>query len=629
LGATIAKAVKNFAPPDRLTVTEWANKHRVLSPENSAESGRWRTSRTPYLAEPMNAFTDPRVNMIVMVASSQVGKSECMNNMIGYVMDNDPGPAMFIMPTIENVTEYSLRRLAPMIRDTKVLREKVREAKSRDSSNTIRRKSYPGGTLSMAGSNSASSLASTPSQYIFGDELDRWAVSAGSEGDPWELAKARTSTFYNKKLVAFSTPTVKGASKIAALYAEGTMETWQHKCPECRAYHQIVFGDVKFTNERIAADGELDYVVSDIYYLCPECGCVITEDAIKSQPAKWVAAHPGAIAHGTRSFWMNGFSSPWLAWGEIIRAFLRSSNDPAKLQVVYNTMFGQLWEQRGDIVEEDSLLARREEYAADLPDGVLVLTCGVDTQDDRLEYEVVGHGLYGETWGIKRGVLIGKPDFGAAVWDDLDEVIDRTYYFNGGKKGLIVSLTFVDSGGHFTQEVYYECAKRMNKRMFAIKGKGGDGVPYVSPKPTRVDIRRQMKKVGQAWLYIVGVDAGKAKIMSSLKVMEAGPKYCHFPIGDGAGYEHTYFVGLLSERMQRSRSGGRDVWKWEKIPGHERNEQLDARNYALAAFALLSPSMDKELRKVKGIDKPAEQKQKRTTAAPKRKRNSYLDGGDW
>jgi len=566
---------KYYAPPEKLTVTEWADRRRILSTENSSEAGRWRTSRTPYLEEVMNAFSDPQIELIVFVGGAQVGKSESMNNMIGCMIDNYPGSAKLIMPGIDVVRDYSVRRLAPMIRDTKVLRDKVSDVKSRDSSNTIMRKTYPGGMLTLAGSNSAASLASIPARFIFGDEVDRWAGSAGTEGDPWKLVSARTITFYNRKRVAVSTPTIKGASKIAELFEEGTMETWQHKCPECGAFHQIRFADIRWESERIEIASKIDWIIKDINYTCPECGSAISEDAMRKAPTRWVSENPKARERGARSFWMNGLSSPWLRWEDIIREFLQAGHDQAKLQAVINTKFGELFENRGDIEDPDLLMYRREEYDADLPDGVLVLTCGVDTQDDRLEYEVVGHGMYGETYGIKRGVILGRPESGGEVWEQLDSVLDRTYYFAGGEKGLIIALTCVDSGGHYTQDVYYECAKRLPKKVFAIKGKGGDGVPYIAPKPSKVQIRRAGRIIGQAWLYIVGVDSGKAKIMGALKVQESGPKYCHFPSNDGLGYEATYFNGLVSERPMLARSGGRDVWRWEKIPGHERNEALD------------------------------------------------------
>ena len=338
---------------------------------------------------------------------------------------------------------------------------------------------------------------------------------------------------------------------------------------------------------------------------------------MRKQPAKWIAENPDAYQKkGHRSFWLNAFSSPWTPWEKIITKFLEAQGDSEKLKVVFNTLLGELWEDRGDLEDEDTMLARREEYDAELPEGVLVLTVGVDTQDNRLEYEVVGHGFYGETWGIKKGIINGRPDT-AEVWEKLDDVIDHVYRFKNGK-GLKVSFTCVDSGGHFTQEVYAECKKRQHKRVFAIKGKGGDGIPDTAP-PSKVKIVIDGKVIGQCWLYTLGVDAGKSKIMSSIKVQEKGAKYCHFPRGEDRGYDSLFFSGLLSEKLSLVKTRRGDKWQWEKLPGHNRNEALDCRNYAMAAFRILDPVLEAVERRLKGQElKAPEKKEKKKRTSSKK-----------
>lgn len=599
LNAAVTGALKNFQPPESLTVSEWAERNRRLSPETSAEAGPWRNSRTPYLVEPMNAFTDPKVRKITMVAASQVGKSELELNMIGYIIDQDPGSILFVQPTLEDARKFSRLRVAPMIRDSRVLKTKVHEIKAKDSGNTILQKSFPGGMLTITGSNSASALASTPARYIIGDERDRWAISAGTEGDPWALAEARQATFYNAKAVEVSTPTIKGTSNIEGGFFQGTQEYWCHECPHCGEYHNIQFDNIKFEHKVTTVRGKKNYKILKAEWTCPSCGCMSSESEMRKQPAKWIANNPEAYENGVRSFWLNAFSSPWTPWSKIIRKFLEAQGDPEKLKVVFNTLFGELWEDRGDLEDEDGMLGRREEYPAELPEEVLVLTCGVDTQDNRLEYEVVGHGHYGETYGIKKGIIMGKPDT-QEVWDRLDDVIDRTYRRPDGK-GLKISMTCIDSGGHYTQEVYEECRKRQNKRVFAIKGKGGDGIPFTAP-PSKVKIVINGREIGKCWLYTLGVDAGKASIMSALKVQEPGAKYCHFPKGEERGYDANYFNGLLSEKLVLKRERGRDRWAWEKLPGHQRNEPLDCRNYAMAAFRILDPDLDAVESRLKGLN---------------------------
>ena len=592
--------VKSFSAPDDLTVSEWAAKYRKLSAEASAEVGAWRNERTPYLVEVMDAFTDPKVRHIVMVASSQIGKTEAELNMIGYIIDEDPGSILFIHPTVGDAKEFSKLRVAPMIRDTIPLKRKVHDSARRDSRNTITQKAYPGGILTLCGSTEAHALASKPIRYVFGDERDRWATSAGTEGDPWGLAMARQKTFYNAKAVEVSTPTIKNASAIEAAYADGTMERWKTMCPHCKEYHEIKWADIRFEHDEKIIAKRKTFKVREIYYVCPECGGISTEFEMKRQPSMWVPENPDAYEHGTRSFWLNAFVSQWASWESIALEYLKAIGNTTMLQVVYNTSFGELWEDRGDLENEDSLLARREDYGAnengepvEVPEGVLVLTCGVDTQDDRLEYEVVGWGHFGESWGIRKGIIMGRPD-DPEVWVQLDDVIDHVYRYADGV-GVKISMTFVDEGGHFTQEVRSNTRARITKKVFCIKGMPGADRPFTEA-PKKQKIMLQGKAIGACWQYQIGVDSGKQIIMDNLAVQTPGNRYCHFPKRDD--YGSRYFNGLLSERLEY-KPGKRQPWQWVKMPGHERNEALDCRNYALAAFKALPVNLDEMERRIK------------------------------
>lgn len=622
LKKTISRAVANFRPPEQLTVTEWADKYRKLSGENSAEPGRWKTSRTPYLEEIMNAFTDPKVHRIAVSASSQVGKTEMELNMLGYAIDIDPGPIMFVLPNTKPVAEeFSKRRVSAMIRDTPRLRKKVADVKSRNGNNTIFNKSYPGGMLTITGANSPSNLASTPCRYVFGDERDRWPKSAGTEGDPWGLVEARTITFYNYKMVEVSTPTIKGYSAIEKAFNTGTQEYWCTECPHCHEYSFVIYDNIKFKPSSFIKNGQKQFSVSDIEYVCPKCGCISTESEIRRQPSKWVAENPDAYSKGVRSFWINSFMSPWVTWEKLILQVLQAEDDPEKLKTVYNTKLGKLWEYRTGAVDEDAILNRREEYEAELPDGVLCLTCGVDTQDNRLEYEVVGYGRHKEDWGIEKGFIMGRPDEDE-VWDNLDGIIDRVYKFKNGK-GIKISATFVDSGGNHTQKVYAQCKRREKKNVFAIKGASREGLPYVAP-PRKVNILdKDRNVVGKTYLYYLGVDSGKEKIMSKLEVQQPGRRYSHFPLGDERGYDYDYARSLLSEHMVFEGTKP----KWEKIPGHERNEALDCRNYANAAFEAMTVNFDAIERKLKETDE--EKPVKKMKRQPGRRASSLLDGEEW
>lgn len=628
LNKLMRQRLKNMNPPEELTVSQWAEKHRRLSSEGSAEPGPWRTTRTPYLREPMDCFTDPKIRRLVMVAASQVGKSELELNCIGYIIDQDPGSILFIHPTTIDAREFSTLRVSPMIRDSTTLRKKVAPPKSRTSGNTQLSKTYPGGILTMCGSTEAHALASKPIRYVIGDERDRWALSAGNEGDPWELAMARQTTFYNAKAVEVSTPTIKNASAIEESYSEGTMERWKSKCPHCGQYHEINFDDIKFEYEEKIVAKRKTYKVTSICYACPECGCVSDEFTMKRQPARWEAENPEAYEHGVRSFWLNAFVSQWATWESIILKFLNARGNTRKLQVVYNTCFGQLWEDRGDLEDEDSLMSRREDYGLDkdnkpveLPDGVLALTAGVDTQDDRFEYEIVGHGHFGETWGIEKGIVMGRPD-DDSTWEKLDELIfDRVFRFKDGI-GLKMTMSFVDEGGHFTQSVRSQCQRRISKRVFCIKGMPGPDKPFTGP-PKKMNILVNQKAIGTCWQYQIGVDSGKQIIMDNLRVKTTGPKYCHFPKRDD--YGPGYFTGLLSERLEYDASK-KQPWAWKKIPGHERNEALDCRNYALAAFKatpLNLDDIDRKLKAAKGVRQAGSDSTLIQTVPPRQKKRQH------
>ena len=613
-----------FTPPDDLTVSQWAAKYRILTSEASAEAGLWRNSRTPYLREVMDAFTDANVQHIVMVAASQVGKTECELNIVGYIIDQDPGSILYVHPTDGDAKEFSRLRIDPMFRESPSLRKKIVQTAKRTAANTVKQKSYPGGILTLCGSTEAHALASKPIRYVIGDERDRWAASAGDEGDPWRLAMARQKTFYNAKAVEVSTPTIKGHSAIADAFVTGTMERWVSQCPHCGGWYEIRWQDIRFDYDVSTVRDAKTYQINQVYYCCPGCGGVSSEQTMKHQPAHWQAENPSAYkTNRCRSFWLNAFVSTWASWNDIIQDFLTAGNDGKKLQTVFNTSFGELWEDRGDLEDEDAMLARREEYEAELPEGVLVLTCGIDTQDNRLEYEVVGHGHFGETWGIQKGVIMGRPD-DDKTWEALDDVLDHRFTYADGI-GIQISLAFIDEGGHFTQEVRQRAQQRQGKRLFCIKGMAGADRPYTAP-PKQMKIVVNQKIIGSCWQYQIGVDAGKQIIMDNLHVQEPGSKFCHFPRRDD--YGPTFFKGLLSERLEYDEKKAKP-WTWKKIPGHERNEALDCRNYALAAFKALPVNLDQVDRRLKA--KRGQQAAgaapapRRPVSKPRKQRDTYVD----
>ncbi len=559
--------VSILQPPPLLTVSEWADNYRKLSAESSAEPGQWKTSRAPYQREIMDSLSNKETEIIIVMSSAQVGKTELINNIVGYFIDYDPSPIMLLMPTLDLAQSYSKKRLAPMIRDTPVLRNKVKDAKSRDSDNTLLEKGFPGGYIALTGANSPTGLSSRPIRILLADEVDRFPASAGIEGDPLSLAEKRTKTFWNKKKCFVSTPTEKGISRIEKEFEDSSQEEWCLPCPSCGELQELKWAQIHF---------------EDVTHECKFCRKRANEFEWKAGNGEWIAKYPERIKK--RGFHLNALASPWERWEDIIEDFkIAKKNGVETLKTWVNTTLGEVWEaDEGEGADNDDLISRREPYITEVPRKVIVLTAGVDVQDDRLEIEVVGWGVGKESWGIQYKVFYG--DLGQKiVWQQLDEYLLKTFLFEEGD-GLVLSCVCIDSGGHYTTEVYKFCKEREHRRIFAIKGAGGYGKPFIS-KPTRNNRER-------AALFSLGVDNGKETILSRLKIKEDGPGYCHFPLEDDRGYDENYFKGLTSEKRIIRYKMGKPTFEWVKKKSGIRNEPMDLRNYANAAFEILNPDLD-------------------------------------
>lgn len=603
-------------PLPKTSVSNWADNHRMLSSGISAEPGKWKTSRAPYQKDIMNAFTEPGIHRVVVKSSSQIGKSDMMNNVIGRFAHLDPCAIMMIQPTIDMAQDYSKTRIAPMIRDTKVLNNLFYDVKSRDANNTILSKVFPGGRLIMCGANSPAGLASRPIRILLADEVDRFPDSAGTEGDPVDLAAKRMTTFWNSCMGLFSTPTNEGSSRIDEEYLAGTQEEWQHKCPNCGEYHLLRHIDMTVDYKEIKTpSGKKTVIVNDVKWRCPHCGFSFSEKEMKQTPQKYISRNADALKNGIRSFFVNGFTSPWMTWSKIMREWLEAKGDPEREKVIMNTVFGESYKQKGAFEDEQIFLRRRESYGAELPNGVLLLTAAIDTQDNRLEYEVVGWGKEEECWGIRKGIVLGAPNQ-ARTWKEIDNILDKTYHFADGK-GLKVVRTFIDSGGHYTSDVYNYCQKNFHKQRFAIKGRGGPGIPLI--------YKIAKANNAKAPLILLGVDDGKQQIMDRLSIDSPGPLYFHFPQDEGIkelsnrGYDDLYFKGIISEHKKVYKRNGvlREVWETTK---NVRNEPLDLRNYNLACMKSLKPDWDELEMLVNGM---SETEIKRSVAKPQKKKAVY------
>lgn len=564
-----------WRPPPRRTVAEWAEASRYLSAEASAEPGRWRNSRAPHLVKIMECLSplDP-CEAVVGMLSSQIGKTECVLNFVGYIIDEDPGPILAIQPNVTPMGEaFSKDRIVPMLRDSPSLREKCGDPKARDSGQTITHKQFPGGHLTIAGANSPAGLASRPIRYFLGDEIDRWEVT--KEGSALSLARKRLLTYRavgRSKELLVSSPTLAGFG-IHAEYA-ACNEQWElHlRCPDCGATQRPQLRHFLWPSGEPGA----------VSYVCAACGVAhpASQEARIKARAEWVRVKECA-AHDRRrvGFWANQWASPFASWADTVREFLDAGKDAGKLQAVVNTAFAEPWEDEAEKADGGALLARRESYSASaLPDDILLLTAGVDVQDDRLECEIVGWRAASadeppESWGVEYHVLPGDPAQ-PQVWAELDLLLSETWRTES-RRELRVQMACVDSGGHHTQQVYAWCAKRTGRHIYAIKG--GAGKRPIWPGAGK---KRNLRGVSGT-VYTLGVDAAKDAIYSRLKIDRPGPGFSHWPAADC--YGPAYFSGLTCEQVRTRKVRGFDVREYFK-PGGARNEPLDCRVYALAAL---------------------------------------------
>lgn len=566
-----AMVASYMAPPPRLSVSEWADQFRQLSREASAEPGQWKTDRAPYQRGILDAFSDPDVETVVVMSSSQIGKTEILLNLIGYYAHQDPAPILAVLPTIGDAEQWSKTRIAPMIRDTPALRERFKDPRSRDSGNTILVKEYPGGHLTMVGSNAASGLAAKPIRVVLGDEIDRFAASAGTEGDPISLAKRRAATFWNRKYGWFSTPTLKGtrenpASRIEAAFWEGDQRFYLVPCPDCDTFQRLVWSNLRWEEGHPAT----------AQYLCQACGVLIPEakKLRMLQRGRWEAT--AATKSRTASFHLSALYSPWARWAELVGEFLAAQQSLERLQVFVNTILGETWEERGGGLDPSALESRREAYGPAVPSAVAAITMGVDVQDDRIEYVVRGWGRGEESWLLEHDRILGDPSIGIgkpdSPWDELERRRATPRQTDDGRQ-LPVMVTCVDSGYH-TDAVYAYTGPRSAKRVWAIKGSSTPGAPLLPRRPSRNNKARVP-------VFLLGTAAAKDLVYARLKIVVAGPLYMHIP--DWAAED--WFAQVTAERVVKRQVSGRWFRRYE-LPKGMRNEVLDCEVYALAAIRL-------------------------------------------
>jgi len=520
----------------------------------------------------MDSVSDPRVSEVVVMSGSQLGKTELLLNIVGYHIAHDPAPILVVQPTLEMASAWSKDRLANMLRDSPSLRDKVSDPRSRDSGNTTLHKVFPGGHISVVGSNSPASMASRPIRIVLVDELDRCALSAGAEGSPVALARRRTATFWNRKIVQVSSPTLKNFSRIEDEYKRSSRNKYWIPCHKCGEMQVLEWSQVRWEENK----------PETAKYHCRECDESWTDanriNALSS--GEWRSEQE---VPGVEGFEISGLYSPWSMIGEAAREFVIAKQSPLTLQGFVNTYLCQTWEDAGaqEEIPYEYLFARREDSFSDqdlvAPEGTGVITAGIDVQDDRLEIEFVAWGkgtAAPENWSLHFGVLYGDPS-GQKLWEELDALLLRSWTLSNGRS-IAVSSACIDSGGHFTSAVYAFVKGRPGRRIFAIKDRGEEGRPPIPNKPSR-------NNIGKIPLYILGSFALKEQVIAQLRIEEQGPGFCHFP--DSRPRE--YFLGLLAEKIVTKWGRGYAKRSWQKT-NRQRNEPLVCRVYALAALMILN-----------------------------------------
>jgi len=536
----------------------------------------------------MDVLLDPLIEEVTLMWAARLGKTTILENRLGYRLDRDQGNILNVLPTDKKAKRWSKIHLGPLIRDNAAIRAKVNDQLTRTKGNEILYKEYQGGIIVIAGANTPSSLSTWSMEEIFFDEVDEYPASAGTAGDPIELAKQRAANFPGHKFTYTSTPTIKGLSRIDSLWDMSDKRLCYVPCPICRAYQILIFGPrsmfsylstgmLKFDRENL----------SWIYYECANCKQPIAERYKNEmvQQCEWRKQNPLIKNHA--GFQLNRLYSPWSSWKSIAQEFLKAEKRPERLKVVVTTVFGEPYVENINYqFAGDTLMSRREAYTK-IPMGVIFMTVGLDVNDDRLTVVVRGWGLNDESWFVDQYVAPGSPAK-KMTWDLADAFIFKPREYENGYKskfGMLggILAVGVDTGGHFTQEAYLYVQRQKGSRFFGIKGIGGFGKSF---------IKQSRNKKVRAPLVLVGVDAGKQLIYERLNIQKnvAGstPGYMHFNFD----CDQNYFDELTSEKPKIKRVKGFPTQEWV-LPEGKQNERLDCENYALAAYSLLKVNMER------------------------------------
>ena len=588
----IVAAQAFFLPPPDLRPSEWAEQ-TIQIPTGNAVPGPIRFDNAPYQREPLDMTADPDCTRITLMWGAQVGKTQTALCSQAYHIAQNPRSQIMMQPSQGDLHTWLETKFNPLVEANEELQELIAKPRGRDGVNNQRMKSYPGGFMMFSWSGSPKTMRGRSAPFIVCDETDGYDRT--SEGHPVGLLWQRAATFGDQRmLLEISTPTIKGASWIESAFEQGDQRRFHVACPHC-GHHQVL----KWANVVWDRDEDGNHLPETARYVCdahdPETGEVICGKAwsdgervaaIRSAEdvgAGWKAAKP---FRGHASYHLSELYSCFRKLRDIVQSFLdkKAAND---LQTFVNVSLAETWEEQGDQADAGALISRAAPFPAPVPGGAVVLTAGIDMQQDRLEVEVVGWGLGEESWSVDYRVLWGDP-LQADVWEDLDALLSETWQHQTGAQ-LSISAACLDTGGTagMTQAAYEYARGKTGRRLFAIKGVPGWGRPIVSA-PSRRQSGQRARRVD---LFGVGVDEAKVVVQRRLGITSPGPGYCHFP----AEREPEYFAQLTAEKLLTKYLRGFAVREWHKT--RDRNEAFDCRVYALAALKILNPNIARLVKK--------------------------------
>ena len=582
---------KCLSPPPKLNLVDWANEYRYL-PDNSAEAGRWKTDRVEVSREPMLSVSSPEIQEVTIMSCIQLMKTELMLNTALYYMHQEPSPIMYIAPKKEIAEAWSKERLVKSVNATPVVAD-IFSGNRRGEGNTITQKQYKGGQISIVSARNPDDLAMRACRILLFDECDKYeknvggTATGGGEGDPIAIAWGRATTYGKraKKITACS-PTVQGKSRIEEEYNNSDMRVFYQPCPHCN--HAKV---LNWTDVHIPKNEKGNFVHEKAEIICVGCGAAWNESDRKKSIRKgyWVATKPEVTWH--HGYKVSSIASPFTSIIMLAKEFVDAQDNPERLKAFYNTRMAETWKEVGEQPDWSRMYERREDYETCIvPDGALLLTCGIDMGGKGLHYEVVAWGRKKISWSIDKGFINGRIEDDDTA-EELTQFLDRTYK---NSKGIEVPLmkTCIDSSWN-TQSAYAFCRSYGSSSVVPIKGDKEGGLKTAIGTPTHVDVMINGKRASRGlMMWMVGVSVIKEQVYRwfnakkpSDEQLEQGREYptgyCHFPMWD-----EEFFKQLTAEQYLRlTDARGFHKYVWEKL--RKDNHYLDCRVYARAASVML------------------------------------------